>query len=202
MELDISIEVFRIKKLFTRLQNAKVPGSVVTIVIPPKKNVSDTSNKLLEEIGKAAQIKDKTNRQAVVEAQTAARERLKNFYQAPENGLIIFAGRIMDQNSTGEKKLVICFEPFKPINLSIYSCESKFYLDDLKKELLLNEPPFGFIIVDGNGALYATLQGNARDIITKFTVELPKKHHKGGQSSVRFARLRVEKRHNYLRRVC
>lgn len=32
-------------------------------------------------------------------------------------------------------------------------------------------------------------------------MELPKKHRKGGQSSVRFARLRVEKRHNYLRKV-
>ncbi len=67
---------------------------------------------------------------------------------------------------------------------------------------MITEPPFGFIIVDGSGALYATLQGNARDILNKFTVELPKKHNKGGQSSVRFARLREEKRHNYLRKVC
>ena len=48
MEIDHSIEVFRLKKLFHRLQNAKITGSVVTIVIPPKKNVSDMSNKLLE----------------------------------------------------------------------------------------------------------------------------------------------------------
>jgi peptide chain release factor subunit 1 len=32
-------------------------------------------------------------------------------------------------------------------------------------------------------------------------VQLPKKHGRGGQSSVRFARLREEKRHNYLRKV-
>jgi peptide chain release factor subunit 1 len=30
---------------------------------------------------------------------------------------------------------------------------------------------------------------------------LPKKHGRGGQSSVRFARLRMEKRHNYVRKV-
>jgi peptide chain release factor subunit 1 len=35
----------------------------------------------------------------------------------------------------------------------------------------------------------------------KFTVDLPKKHGRGGQSSVRFARLRVEKRQNYVRKV-
>ena len=33
-------------------------------------------------------------------------------------------------------------------------------------------------------------------------VSLPKKHRRGGQSSVRFARLRIEARHNYLTKVC
>jgi peptide chain release factor subunit 1 len=108
----------------------------------------------------------------------------------------------MEENGTGERKLIIDFEPFRAVNLSMYFCDSKFHLDELRGELLINEPPFGFIIVDGQGALYATLQGNAKEILTKFTVELPKKHGRGGQSSVRFARLRVEKRHNYLRKVC
>ena len=67
--------------------------------------------------------------------------------------------------------------------------------------MLDTDPPFGFIVVDGNGALFATLQGNTREILHKFNVELPKKHGRGGQSSVRFARLRLEKRHNYLRKV-
>jgi len=67
--------------------------------------------------------------------------------------------------------------------------------------LLDTDPPFGFIVVDGNGALFASLQGNTREILHKFNVELPKKHGRGGQSSVRFARLRLEKRHNYLRKV-
>lgn len=34
------------------------------------------------------------------------------------------------------------------------------------------------------------------------TVELPKKHGRGGQSALRFARIREEKRHNYVRKVC
>lgn len=36
-------------------------------------------------------------------------------------------------------------------------------------------------------------------MVLKFTVDLPKKHGRGGQSALRFSRLRVEKRHNYLR---
>lgn len=54
--------------------------------------------------------------------------------------------------------------------------------------------------MDGNGCLYATLQGNTRNVLHKFTVDLPKKHGRGGQSALRFARLRLEKRHNYVRK--
>ena len=53
----------------------------------------------------------------------------------------------------------------------------------------------------GGFALYGAVCGNAREVIHKFTVDLPKKHGRGGQSALRFARLRVEKRHNYIGKV-
>jgi len=59
MEVDHSIEVFRLKKLFTRLETAKLSGSVVPVIIPPRKVVSDVTKLLNEKTGKAAQIKDK-----------------------------------------------------------------------------------------------------------------------------------------------
>lgn len=55
--------------------------------------------------------------------------------------------------------------------------------------------------MDGNGSLFGTLAGNTREVIHKFTVDLPKKHGRGGQSALRFSRLRDEKRHNYVRKV-
>jgi len=60
---------------------------------------------------------------------------------------------------------------------------------------------YGFIVVDGNGVLFAQVQGNHQQELQRYTVSLPKKHNKGGQSSVRFARLRMEARHNYLMKV-
>merc|ERR1719299_230199 len=60
---------------------------------------------------------------------------------------------------------------------------------------------YGFIVMDGSGALFGTLSGNTREILYRFSVELPKKHGRGGQSALRFARLRLEKRHNYIRKV-
>jgi peptide chain release factor subunit 1 len=55
--------------------------------------------------------------------------------------------------------------------------------------------------MDGNGTLFGTLAGTTREVIHKFTVDLPKKHGRGGQSALRFSRLRDEKRHNYVRKV-
>ena len=44
--------------------------------------------------------------------------------------------------------------------------------------LLADDNKFGFIVMDGNGALFGTLSGNTRDVMHKFSVDLPKKHGK------------------------
>ena len=69
------------------------------------------------------------------------------------------------------------------------------------QELLESDDKFGFIVMDGNGSLFGTVSGSAREILHKFSVDLPKKHGRGGQSALRFARLRLEKRHNYVTKV-
>ena len=61
----------------------------------------------------------------------------------------------MDENK-GETRLMVCFEPFKPINRSIYFCDGNFHTEELES-LLENESSFGFIVVDGSGTLYGKL---------------------------------------------
>jgi peptide chain release factor subunit 1 len=196
------IEQWKIKRLIKRLEEAKGSGtSVISLIIPPKKAISDITKMLNDETGTATNIKSNVNRKSVLTAITSARERLKLYNRTPPNGLILYTGTVLAEDGRTEKKMVIDFEPFKPINKSLYLCDNKFHVTDLK-ELLENEDVFGFIVVDGAGSLYGTLQGNNREVLHKFTVELPKKHGRGGQSSVRFARLRMEKRHNYLKKVC
>jgi peptide chain release factor subunit 1 len=111
----------------------------------------------------------------------------------------VYCGTIVTDEGK-EKRVNIDFEPHKPINTSLYLCDNKFHTEALS-ELLESDAKFGFIIMDGNGALFGTLSGNTREIIHKMQVDLPKKHGRGGQSAVRFARLREEKRHNYVRKV-
>lgn len=173
---------------------------MVTLVIPPKEAIGNTMNFLNGEYSQAANIKSKQTMTSVQGAIVSTREKLKLYKQTPPNGLIIFCGTIlMDDNKT-EKKMTLDIEPFKPAQAFLYRCENKFHSDCLNY-LLEDDEKFGFIVVDGGGALFATLQGNVRTILQKITVELPKKHGRGGQSANRFARLREEKRHNYVRKV-
>lgn len=149
--------------------------------------------------GTASNIKSRVNRLSVLSAITSTQQRLKLYNNVPKNGLVIYCGEILTAEGK-EKKVNIDFEPFKPINTSLYLCDNKFHTEALS-ELLESDSRFGFIIMDGNGALFGTLSGNTREVLHKFTVDLPKKHGRGGQSALRFARLRDEKRHNYVRKV-
>lgn len=152
-----------------------------------------------DEYGTASNIKSRVNRLSVLGAITSTREKLKLYSKVPPNGLVIYCGEIITDDGK-EKKLSIDFEPFKPINTSLYLCDNKFHTEALS-ELLESDQKFGFIVMDGNGSLFGTLSGNTREVLHKFSVDLPKKHGRGGQSALRFARLREEKRHNYVRKV-
>ena len=141
---------------------------------------------LVGEYGTASNIKSRVNRLSVLGAITSTQQKLKlyaqslrlmpRFTKVPPNGLVIYCGTCLNEEGK-EKKMSYAFEPFRPINTSLYLCDNKFHTEALQ-ELLQDDSTFGFL------------------------VDLPKKHGRGGQSALRFARLRLEKRHNYVRKVC
>jgi len=198
--MDNYIEIWKMKKLVKRLRDARGNGtSMISLISPPGTQISQLNRLLTDEYGTATNIKSRVNRLSVLDAITCTQQKLKLYNKIPPNGLLLYCGTILT-NEGKEKRVTIDIEPFKPINTSLYMCDSKFHVDVLK-DLMEDEDVFGFIIMNGDSCLYATLQGNTRKIIYQFTVELPKKHGRGGQSAVRFARLRLEARHNYLRKV-
>ena len=87
---------------------------------------------------------------------TSVQHRLKLYSKVPPNGLVVYCGTIVTEEGK-EKKVNIDFEPFKPINTSLYLCDNKFHTEALTA-LLADDNRFGFIVMDGNGALFGTLQ--------------------------------------------
>ncbi|CAO3585271.1 unnamed protein product [Absidia cylindrospora] len=199
-ETDQNIEIWKMKKLIKNLEAARGNGtSMISLIIPPKSQISMSAKMLADEYGTASNIKSRVNRLSVLSAITSTQQRLKLYNRVPPNGLVVYCGTIVTDEGK-EKKVNIDFEPHKPINTSLYLCDNKFHTEALS-ELLEADAKFGFIVMDGNGSLFGTLSGNTRDVIHKLQVDLPKKHGRGGQSALRFSRLRDEKRHNYVRKI-
>ena len=193
------IKMFQTKRLIKNIEQARGEGtSMITLIMKPGEQVSKMMQKLVEEYGTATNIKSRVNRQSVLSAITSTQNRLKLYHQVPPNGLVIYCGEVYTEK--GEKMICIDLEPPKPINTSTYLCDNRFHTEALQ-DLMMNDDKYGFIVMDGNGTLFGTLQGNTRTVVQKITVDLPKKHGRGGQSALRFARLRLEKRHNYVRQV-
>merc|ERR1719436_367927 len=198
-EIDEDVEQWKIRNLIKKLTACRGNGtSMISLLIPPKSQIAYWRRLLTEEYGTASNIKSRVNRLSVLSAITSTQQKLKQFKQVPKNGLCVYCGTIITDLGK-EKKVTFAFEPFKPMSAKLYHCDNKFTVEPLR-DLLESDSTYGYIIMDGNGCLFGTITGNVKNVLHSFTVELPKKHRRGGQSSVRFARLRVEARHNYVRK--
>merc|ERR1719454_2759044 len=89
---------------------------------------------LTEEYGTASCIKSRVNRLSVLSAITSTQQRLKLYNRTPANGLILFCSEVLTDEGK-EKKLTIDFEPFKPINTSLYMCDNRFHTEALSELL-------------------------------------------------------------------
>lgn len=70
--------------------------------------------------------------------------------------------------------MVIRAGPFSPIlsRYSLYQIFGFFQFHTEALTALLADDNIGFIVMDGNGALFGTLQGNTREVLHRFTVDL------------------------------
>ena len=118
---------------------------------------------LADEYGTASNIKSRVNRLSVLGAITSVQHRLKLYTKVPPMGLVIYCGTIVTEEGK-EKKVNIDFEPFKSINTSLYLCDNKFHTEALTA-LLADDNRFGFIVMDGNGALFGTLQVRSLEML-------------------------------------
>jgi peptide chain release factor subunit 1 len=173
---------------------------LVSLYVPPGRQISEAVSMLNNEYGTASNIKSTTTRKNVQDAIVKVTQRLKLFKQVPENGLVIFCGAI-PQNGPGSEKIeTYVIIPPEPIQVYLYRCDAKFHTEYLQ-EFLKEKETYGIIVLDASGATYATLRGKRLDIVEKITSGVPGKFRAGGQSARRFDRQREAKMQEYLKRV-
>jgi peptide chain release factor subunit 1 len=196
-----SLELFKLKKTLRQLGDKEGRGTeLISLYIPPGKQISEVMNMLRNEYGTASNVKSTTTRKNVQEALIKVQQRLKLFKQVPENGLVIFCGAIAQNGAGSEKIETYVVLPPQKINIYLYRCDARFHTEHLQ-EMLRDKDTYGIILVDSSAATIATLQGKSLSIIRNMQSGVPGKTRAGGQSARRYERLRDMRLQEYFRRV-
>jgi peptide chain release factor subunit 1 len=196
-----SLELFRLKKTLQTLASKEGRGTeLVSLYVPPGKQISDVLNQLRDEYGTASNIKSTTTRKNVLDAIVKVQQRLKLFKEPPENGLVIFCGAIPQNGAGSERIETYVITPPEPIHINLYRCDARFHTEYLQ-EMLREKETYGILLIDSAGATIATLQGRRLDIVRQLTSGVPGKTRAGGQSARRYERLREMRLQQYFTRV-
>ena len=183
------IEKYEFRWTIEKLEKKSGRGTeLISVYIPPNKQISDVTSQLRDEHGQASNIKSKSTRTNVQSALDSIISRLKYIKKPPENGIIIFCGAIdIGGDKTQMETTVV--EPPEPINIYKYHCNSTFFLEPLK-DMLLEKKTFGLLVLDKREATAGLLIGKQITPMKHMTSTVPGKQGRGGQSQRRFERLR------------
>jgi peptide chain release factor subunit 1 len=196
-----SLELFRLKKTLDTLARKEGRGTeLVSLYVPPGKQISEVLNQLRDEYGTASNIKSTTTRKNVLDAIVKVQQRLKLFKEPPENGLVIFCGAIPQNGAGSERIETYVIIPPEPIHINLYRCDGRFHTEYLQ-EMLREKETYGILLIDSSGATIATLQGRRLDIVRQLTSGVAGKTRAGGQSARRYERLREMNLQHFFTRV-
>ncbi len=182
------IKKYEFKKVLEELSRKGGRGTeLISVYIPPDRQISDVTSHLREEYGQAMNIKSKITRTNVQSALDSIISKLKYLYVG-ENGLVIFCGAVdKGGNKTDIETYIV--EPPEKVLSYIYHCDSSFYLEPLEA-MIEEKDKFGLIVLDRREATIGILQGKVVEPLKHLTSSVPGKIRKGGQSAPRFQRLR------------
>ena len=160
---------------------------LISLYIPPDKQIFDVNNYLKNELSQSQNIKSKQTRKNVLSAIESIMSRLKNFKQAPENGLVFFVG---NKSVGADQTQMVAFviEPPMAITTFLYRCDSEFYTEILEG-MLVEKELYGLFLIDRRECTIGILRGKRIDLLKYMTSQVPGKHGRGGQSQRRFERL-------------
>jgi peptide chain release factor subunit 1 len=172
---------------------------LVSVYIPAAYSLNKIIQQLEEEQGTASNIKDKTTRTHVISSLERMIRHLRLFKSLPENGLAVFSGNVAERE--GQENIEIwSIEPPSPISTRMYRCDQTFQLD-LLKEQLEEHSNYGLLVIDRKESTIGILKGNLIQELVTLTSGVPGKYKTGGQSAMRFARLREQAAKEFYHRI-
>ena len=191
----------RLKIALEDLREMKGFGTeLVTIIIPPDRQVSDARSLLQNEHGQAANIKSKGTRKNVQGAIESALSTLSKYKNAGENGIALFVGSIIIGNNKNRMVNIVVEDPPQPLLSFRYRCDSVFELTQLE-DMLVDKKSYGLFVIDRSEAAFGIASGKRIHVQEHLVSNIMGKHRQGGQSAQRFERLIEEAAHNFFKRA-
>ncbi len=191
---------YEFKKALQELEGLKGRGTeLISLYIPPGKQISDVVQYLREEFSTSSNIKSKSTRKNVLAAIESIMSRLKYYKAPPETGLVFFVGHVSTRGDQTEMYTKI-IEPPEPIQTFMYKCDSMFHTEQLRLQLQEKEI-YGLIVIDRKEATVGFLNGTNIQVVANEQSLVPSKHHQGGQSSRRYERLIEIAAHEYFKKI-
>ncbi len=191
----------RLKIALEDLREMKGFGTeLVTIIIPPDRQVSDARSLLQNEHGQAANIKSKGTRKNVQGAIESALSTLSKYKNAGEHGIALFVGSIIIGNNKNKMVNIVVEEPPQPLISFRYRCDSVFELTQLE-DMLVDKKSYGLFVIDRSEAAFGIASGKRIHVQEHLVSNIMGKHRQGGQSAQRFERLIEEAAHKFFKRA-
>jgi peptide chain release factor subunit 1 len=197
-----SVKRYRLTKMLNELSSITGHGTeLVTVYVPPRRQIFDVISQLRNEAGTASNIKSDLTRTHVQDALSRTIEHLKLFKETPDNGLIVFCGAIPSGKGIGTEKIELySVTPPKPVQINLYRCDDHFWTDHLK-DMMKDDKAMGILAIDTQEAGLGILTGDRWEVIDTLTSGVAGKHRQGGQSARRFERLRDNELNEYYHRI-
>ncbi len=190
----------KLKKLVKFLSSIRGRHTeLVTVYVPVGYSLSEISGQLRNEAGTAENIKSKSVRKNVTTSLDKIVRHLQLYKKTPEHGLAIFCGNISEKEGKDDIQ-IFAIEPPDPVKVKMYWCDQKFVLDPLM-EMIKEKEVYGIICLDKNEADIAILKGKKIESLAHFESIVPGKTRAGGQSSMRFVRVREGMLHDWLKKI-
>ena len=183
-----SMDKYKFRRALEEIEKAAGRGTeLVSVYVPPERQIFDVTNYLRNEYSQSSNIKSASTRKHVQQAIESSMQRLKIYRQPPPNGVVVFTGH--KQIGADQTEMVaFLLEPPEPVPSFLYRCDSKFYTEPLH-DMLREKDVYGLVVIDRSEATLGILRGKRIEVIKNLQSLVPSKHRMGGQSARRFERL-------------
>jgi peptide chain release factor subunit 1 len=179
----------RIKHFVKQLEAYRGRGTeLVTVYAPAGYDLNRIIQQLQDEQGTAENIKSRQTRTNVIDALERMIVHLRGVAKNPPNGLAAFSGNVAEREGQSDVRVWSIEMPI-PSSQRLYRCDKEFILEPLK-EIVEHENTYGLVVLDRRDAMIGLLKGKTIIPLVQTHSEVPGKHKSGGQSAVRFERLR------------